>query len=52
MRLIRFTDASSNLLPLKPGHNWVLIFPAGSVVYEKQSGSGIWTAVFHSLLIP
>ena len=48
LRPIRFTDASGNLIPLKPGHTWVHVFTTASVVYEKSPGSSIWTAEFHA----
>ena len=48
LRPIRFTDASGNLIPLKPGHTWVHVFTTASVIYEKSPGSGIWTAEFHA----
>ncbi len=48
LRPIRFTDASGNLIALKPGHTWVHVFTTASVVYEKNPGSGIWTAEFHA----
>ncbi len=48
LRPIRFTDASSNPISLKPGHTWVHVFTTASVVYEKNPGSGIWTAEFHA----
>ena len=52
LRPLRFTDASGNPIPLKPGHTWVHVFTTASVVYEKQPGSGIWTAEFHAPLVP
>ncbi len=48
LRPIRFTDASSNPIALKPGHIWLHVFTPASVVYEKHPGSGLWTAEFHA----
>jgi hypothetical protein len=47
-RPIRFTDANGNPFPLRPGHSWVHIFSPGSFIYEKQEGSGQWTADFYA----
>ena len=51
-RPIRFTDAKGNPFPLAPGHTWVLVFTTASVTYEKNSGSGLWTAEFHAPIVP
>jgi hypothetical protein len=51
LRPIRFTDASGNPFPLAPGHTWVHVFTTASSVYEKQPGSGIWTAEFHAPIV-
>ena len=51
LRPIRFTDAKGNPFALAPGHTWVHVFTPASVLYEKQPGSGIWTAEFHAPLI-
>jgi hypothetical protein len=46
LRPIRFTDVNGNAFPLHPGHTWVNVFTPGSAVYEKNAGSGEWTAEF------
>jgi Protein of unknown function (DUF3048). len=51
-RPIRFTDAKGNPFPLAPGHTWVLVFTTASVTYEKNPGSGLWTAEFHAPIVP
>jgi hypothetical protein len=51
-RPIRFTDAKGNPFPLAPGDTWVLVFTTASVSYEKNPGSGLWTAEFHAPVVP
>jgi hypothetical protein len=51
-RPIRFTDAKGNPVALAPGHTWVLVFTTASVTYEKNPGSGLWTAEFHAPVVP
>jgi len=48
LRPIRFTDDAGDPVALKPGHTWVHVFTPGSALFERDPGSGLWTADFNA----